>query len=429
MQDRDINNVTSTTTSKDGAGSGQDYYDAVYVNELRLMGPNGSMERLVVTSGETVIYDQQFPDAMAFFDVGVARFYETGSFYGAGLFDSVFYLVRELESLVEDFVENVKNADKYPITVIPDGQIKERSFLTDTGQDLKMMTVKGDMSVIDGGQRFTPVMIKPLDSGDAPAQATSFLHDQLNRVSPVRDLIEEKGRIDSRAGMEFLQEEEQRSMQVPLQLAADAFTVAHRAACGMLVREAVTTDVAVPVGNLTLDLAGVVVDPRTSTVSFKENPIPNVARLDMGVRQEQIASKAIRKQNALEMLQVHGDLNRMLVYAFENGIDLEADFKPEQGAYETVVLNILTLYNDGVTPGVILPNLEAMRPSLQLHVLNGFMQSPTWALASSEVQAKFIQYKNILMQQMQGVMPPGVPDPLSPQFTQTGNDLAGGPQF
>lgn len=403
----EIQSLTNGTS----IGKSNDAYQGVYVNETRIMGPNNTLDRLIVSSGDHVFYDEEFEGQP--FDLGVARFYETGSFYGAGLYDSIFSIVREIENLVEDFVENVKNADKYPLFIIPDGQIKNRAWDHDNGRTLKYMTLKSDISMMSGEKQLTPVVINPVDSGGAPGQAADALASLLQRTSPLTDIVREKGRIDGAPGLEILQEEEQRSLQTPLQNTVEAYETCHRASISRLSQEVMLTDTPIPVNRLSLDLAGVIVNQEDSTVSFQSNPLPNVNRLKIRARQNKIVSKALMKREAFETFPLHNDMNRLLIHSFDNGIEIPWDTRQERASYEKVVIDILSLYGDGLRPGSIIWNREAAFPPLQLYVLSSFMQSPAYSLASADVRTKMLEYKDLLVRSSGGVLPPGVPDMLS----------------
>jgi hypothetical protein len=411
--DLTLSNYDSRSMNRSSALGGEGMlYTGVIVNEVRLFGPSMGLERVIVSSGDTILYDESYEGAQ--FDIGIGRFYDTGSFYGAGLFDTIFSLVRELENMVEDFIQNIKNADKYPILIVPDGQIKDRAWSIDNGQKLRYMTVKTDTTLTMGDKPITPLVVKPVDSGSASFQGMDALSALIDRNAATRDLIREKGRVDGGPGLAMLQEEERRSLQVPLQNAVDAFTTAHRAGLSKLSNEVLYTQTPVPVNRLSLDLAGVVINQADSTVSFENNPIPNILRLKVGVKQEEISSKLIMKQEAVGAFQMHGDINRFLIHCFDNGLDIPFDARLERAAYEKVVVDILSLYGNGLEPGEIIVNPDSTNPELQIYVLSGFMNSVAYANASAEVRTKMLEYKEFLKGLVGGVLPPGMPDPFMP---------------
>lgn len=119
-----------------------------------------------------------------------------------------------------------------------------------------------------------------------------------------------------------------------------------------------------------------------------------------------------RKQEALQYLQL-GIMSpgNFVLAALNEGWDIPGWLTREQGAYESGIRDILTLYGDGITPGEITVTPHTAAPDIQIRVLQSFMVGPAMRRASPEVQDQFLRYKQFLELSMGNVLPEGVPTP------------------
>jgi hypothetical protein len=203
------------------------------------------------------------------------------------------------------------------------------------------------------------------------------------------------------------------------------------------VREVVFAPKTFTVDQLTLDLAGVVVDPETMAVNFERNPLPTLSQLAFKIKDINPRSKVARKQEALQLQQQFQiDVDSFLLFALKEGLDFAMWSDEHQSAYESVVRNCLLLYGDGKTPGQVILTPQTVKPEFQIRVLNSFMASPTMAMADAEVQNAFIGYHKTLISFMGLVLPNALPNPddvamlgqLDQQLAQLQQAQGGGPQ-
>jgi hypothetical protein len=82
-----------------------------------------------------------------------------------------------------------------------------------------------------------------------------------------------------------------------------------------------------------------------------------------------------------------------------------------QNAYRSIVRSILTLYNDGETPGQIVMTPELTKPEFQTMILSSFMSSPQMQVASVDVVEAFQALLDTYRAWMGNVLPAGVPNP------------------
>jgi len=385
-----------------------DSMQVVRVRELWLMGPRDTVSRYVVTSGEYVIHDEDLEGREVYCPIGFARFMENGSFHGAGVFDLLFPLCREAERLQKSLFNNIRDIDKYGVLVFPHGSFNANTMLRDVGQGLRVFPWEPD-PISEG---FRPFNITPYNSGDVPGRVSAFAIQQIDRLNPIRDLIAEKGRVDSATGLQFLDEQVNRAMNTPTAGVQQAWGDCYRAVLAGTVREVVFSPKTFTVDQLTLDLAGVVVDPETMEVSFERNPLPSLAQLSFKIKDINPRSKVARKQEALQLQQQFQlDQDTFMLFALKEGLDFAMWTDEHQSAYESVVRNCLLLFGDGKTPGQVVLTPQTAKPEMQIRVLNSFMASPTMSVASAEVQDAFINYHKTLMSFMGLVMPNALPNP------------------
>lgn len=391
----------------------------VTVRELWTLGPRNTCYEYVLQSGDTIIQREDLSGVEAYCPLSVARFFETGEFYGAGMFDLVFGLSRQMELLLKSLFNDAQDVDRYGFVVLPMGNYNSRVALRDVGKGLRVLPVQPDAY----GGDFKPFVVTPHSVGDMPGKVAAFAKQMLESITPVRDLAKEKGRIDSMSGLQFLDEQMLRPMTTPTRNLERVFGEVYRSAVAGACKQLVESPMPLPITRLDLSLAGVVIDPEEHTVKFTENPLPDVSRLFFTVQQTSPRSKVARKQEALELVQKGiSDPSRLVLLGLKEGLDFAMWQDDHEGAYQSVVKNILILYGDGNTPGMLVTTPSLTMADLQLRVLLGFMGSPQLALASPEVQDAFMQYSDFLREQTGVAVPPGVPTP-----DQMANTMAGQP--
>lgn len=379
------------------------------IRELWLFDSQELVNRYIVTSGDYVIHDESYDGLEVYCPIGFARFMENGSFHGAGMFDLMFSISRELERLLKSLFNNIRDIDKYGVLVMPQGQFNERAMLRDVGNGLRMIPYEPD-PVSEG---FRPFTISPHNSGDVPGKTAGLAKNIMDGLNPVRDLIEEKGRIDSAAGLNFLDEEVNRAMTNPSRGVEQAFGTCYRSILSGASRVIMTSPRAIPVSDLDLEMAGVIFDPEEGTVNFQgQNPIPTLSTLRFSIRSRSPKSGVARKQEALELMGAGlSDPDGVKLFALKENLDFAIYMEEEKSAYESVIRNCLILYGDGEAPGEIVITPHTARPEFQLRVLQAFMSSPSMSMAAPPVQDEFMKYRQFLFDAMGMTLPEAVPNP------------------
>jgi len=387
-----------------------DSMTVVRVRELWIDGDRGTCSRYVICSGDYLIDDQDLTSSQTYCPIGFARFMENGSFHGAGLFDLLFSINREMEKMLKALFNNIKNLDRYGVVVMPQGSFNERSILREVGDGLRMISYQPDPL----NEKFSPFTIQPHNAGDVPGKTAAFAKQLMQSINPVQDLIAEKGRVDSATGLQFLDEQINRAMTNPTMGVVQAWGKMYRSMLSNASRELMVNPAPIPVKSLDLNLAGAVIDFDTSEISFKNNPIPNVGHLTFSVRQINPRSEVARKQEAMQMFQAGlMDPDSLKLFALKEGLDFAMWIDEDQAAYEQVVQNILNLYGNGSEPGQVIITPHTSKPEIQMRVLSSFMSGTLMMKADPVVIDEFKKYREALIQFMGASLPAMVPNPDS----------------
>jgi len=380
--------------------------------ELWLDGPRGTCARYVVASGRQIIHDQTFDQSPVYCPVGVARCIETGSFWGVGFFDLLFSIHRQSETLKKALFNNVSDLDRYGFLVVPNGAFNSRAITSEVGRSLRIVTYEPDAIT---GSDFRPFALTPHTTGDFPGKVAAMADQEMDQINPHRDIVSEKGRIDSAAGLSYLDEQIQQAFTTSTDAINTCFGTVYRAMAAKLNASLLTSPRPLPVGRLTLDLAGAVIDPNDLTVSFPRNPLPDISRMSFGIKALTPRSNAARIQQAIEAIQVGlATPLQVILFLMESGLEYPIWMRKWQGPYETAIRQILMLYNDGQQPGVMVDHPHTNAPTVALELVDAVMSSPMMLVASHQVVSAFVQWRmDLLADAGRGVLPPMTPTPES----------------
>lgn len=381
----------------------------VEVNQLWLNGEGGRVQEFCVTSGDYCFQHDDLRNREVYPSIGIGRFFDNGTFYGSGVFDVAFSQCRALEKLEKALYTNIADLDKYGILVLPQGQIHQDSLLKDIGRGLRAVFWDPDVSL----EGFRPFPITPVNTGDMPGRVAQFAREGIQRVSPMRDLLAEKGRADSASALQFLQEESTRALSSPANGISTAFGQCYRSLLQRATSDLLLSERALPVHNLSLDLVGVRFSFEDGTVSFSTNPLPSVSRLSIGVREHTLRSPLARKIEALQLWEkgIETDPMSLRLFFVQEGLDVSLRLDAERGAFTAIVRTILSLYGDGETPGDPWLHPHTSAPEIYLRVLQDFMGGPALQIASPEVVESFVELRDALLSWMGLILPAAIPNP------------------
>lgn len=390
-------------------GDKGEWIRVVKFRELWLRDEVGLVGRYVASSGEAIIEDRDFQGGEVYCPVGYARFFNTGGFYGAGMFDSLFSIHRVMEKMMKQLFNNIEELDRYGVLVLPQGELPEKTILRDVGKGLKVATWAPDPF----SEGFNPFVIQPHNAGDVPGRVAQFAREAMDDVDPIRNLIEEKGRVDSASGLQYLDEEITRALSTPTWGIQQAFGTMYRSLTHRAVMMAMESDRAVPVVNLTLDLAGAIIDPDHDTVSFDENPVPDIKRLEFSIREVAPRSEASRKEEAVQLWRdgIETDPVAFRLFGLREGLDFALWQEDDKGALEASTRIILQLYGNGEEPGQITVTARTVKPDLLVRLVQSFMVGPHMQKASPTVVDEFQKLHDTCVEWMGLALPAAVPNP------------------
>lgn len=381
----------------------------VKVRELWVTDPGGRCQQYVVGSGNFLFDKQDLSDKEVYCPIGWSRFLNNGTFHGAGMFELMFSQHRQLELMAKSLFDNIRDIDRYGVVVLPQGQMNQNQLLRDVGRGLRVLWWDPDVAA----EGFRPFNIQPFNAGDAPGKVAAFAREGLQLINPIRDLASEKGRADSAEALQFLNENLTQNLAVPSQGAVRAWSDAYRSLAQKISFDLLTTERAMPVSNLTLDLAGAVIDLKEDKVHFANNPIPTVSRLRFTVRSMSPRSELARKQEIMSLWEkgLEQDPMSVKLLCMKEGLDMGLYMDDLTGAYEASVRIILTNYGDGQRPGEIMLTPYTIDADLLLRLASGFMKGPHLQVASDEVIERFYQLREFAMQALGLTLPNAMPTP------------------
>jgi hypothetical protein len=396
-------------------------YRAVKIREVWLDGPRGTCIRYVCTSGRAVFVNEFYDDAPVYKPIHKATFFGNLSWYGAGLYDMLFSAIRENEKLVEDLIQNVREMDIFPVTVLPHGVLNERQVFKDDGRKgMKIVTAQKEPSYM-GGDDIRPTVIPHTNAGEVAGRVSSFIRQIIDSQVPVQDILRNKGRVDSASGLQFLDEQSSQATNSAVRSVVSCWGGIYQYIGARAAQMAVMSAKSIPLSSVTIDMAGAVIDWEKGTLSFQGgvNPFPDVTRLTFTVKSASTRSRALRKQEALELydrkLMTREDF---ILLNLKEGLDFAIEDSQYRAAYETVVRNLLSIYGDGMTPGEAWVTRNTEMPAFQLKQVNAFLASIAVRRASPAVVNELQKYRETLEGFLGQVLPEGLPDPY-------GNPLMG----
>lgn len=396
-----------------GAGSAelsratQGLIRVVRVRELWVHGPADTVARYAISSGDHLIEDRDLDGLETYSPIGWARFMNNGSFHGAGMFDLMFSVHRHLEQLSKSLFNNVMDLDKYGILVMPQGEINKNNVLRDVGRGLRVLFWDPD-SVSEG---FNPFPVQPVNTGDMPGRVAQFAREAMASVNPIQDLIQEKGRVDSASGLAFLDEQITRALTSPTTGVQRAFSTCYRSLVQKSLSRLAGASRTIPVGSLTLDLAGAIIDPDSNTVSFTSNPLPDISRLSFRIREVSPRSQVARQQQAVQLWEsgIETDPLSFRMQAVKEGLDFPLWMDDVASAHEMTIRTILTLFNDGDTPGQIIMTRHTTGSPVFIRILQSFCAGPIMSRASSDIVDAFEELEEAVLLYQGQVMPNNLP--------------------
>lgn len=404
-----------------GPDASKEIVEHVLITQVWLFGQQDLVTRYIVQSGTEILLDMDMSQTKAYCPLAWSCAIQTGTFYGASQCDKLFLLNRKIDQSIEGWLDNLDAEERYGVTLLPASSIDGKVTLQRDEKSKFQYAFWSPDGSVDGTPR--PTHIKPGSNNQGLAQATAFLDALAQRLGMPEILSgSAPGRVDSMAGLAFLDENASHSMGSLSNAVRNLFQHVYKA--GVQQALGLMNDgnaVEVRLGRIDASLVGLRIDPYSGKLYIggeTGNNIPDLSYIDFTTKEYTPRSTVARKTEALELVKVGlSDRTGLMMLDLKEGLDFAWWSAAEKGAIEVVERNIVFMYNDGVTPmvqtgetrWVTLVDPRSAYPDVQLPVLKAFMQGPEFAAASAEVQQVFYDYESELKRMLMPVLPEGWP--------------------
>jgi len=383
----------------DGGGERGKHEDCEYVLLEEFFFFHDRKDRLaryIVKVGDYECLDDQFDDESVYVPIGVGRYHTIGGFYGRSFVEPLIPLNSEMEQLLQNLCQNIKDLDIFGLLLIPNTWGIPMKDLA-KGKSRKVVGYEPDYASPDTKQQH----IAPTTANDIPGRVLVQLGRMLDELVQHSEMLrgEAPGRVDSASGLQYLNETSSIPLTEPARGIAQAFTQVYKAILAAA-PELLGDRKDLPLLRLDDNLLGLRVDPTGKNVMLTTSNFPRPYEVDIGIRDEMPVSPTLRKRELAENLKmglVTPQEYRIICWR-ENLDDGLLGSWAEKEAYSKAMLQCLYAFGDGETPGEnILPSSEADVFDIHLQVIQSFMAKPEFTFASIAVRQVFEALKAAYM--------------------------------
>lgn len=332
------------------------------------------------------------PDS-PYMPVGVARYNDSGGFFGRSLPEMLMPLNARMEEAIRQTYDNIENFDIHGTTFYPASfGIPPSSF---EGSDVpRLVPYEPDYTV----PQHVPTRLAPSPLHDLPARVGEFSAGLMDRLVPP-NIMSDKGRVDSARGLGFLQERANIPLTFPSMSIASAYATVYRALLDRMRRLWPATAVTVR-SHLDDALAGVTLDMNTGKLD-PTNEIPKANEVEIAIVSSTPISIEQKRRDLYDMKNGGVIDDRWFrIKSREEGLGLPVANDAEWENYRSAMLNNIILFGDGKTPGEGAMIAEHDLHELHLEVMDAFMARPEFKLSSPQVRERFQEARRTRMSMM-----------------------------
>jgi len=354
--------------------------------ELWLYDNFRMVNRYVMSVGKQIVRDNTLEGNESYpLPIGISRYYDPGGFYGLSFASPLIPINSEVEAMLSNLFKNVRDLDIFGFTLFPTTWgLNTQSFKA--GQRPRALFYQPDYSV----PTLQPHTIQPANTGTLPGQVAKLGMDVLNQLSGQSEMLtgDAPGRVDSATGLGYLSEMSSIPLGGPSVSTATAFSNVY----GAILFDAKRNMDGAQITSYTFlddSLAGIALN-RDGSISLDVNALPDPRDVEITIRSQYPRSVNEKKQELLLLLEKQiitpeefRTQSRIL------NLDLPVANDAEWAAYRQAVLNNITLFNDGESPGEITMTEYEIHP-IHLERMIAFMGKPEFQLASPEVRKAFV---------------------------------------
>ena len=393
--------------------SGSNSQTVAELRDLWLFGPLGDVTRYIVQCGDAILLDKEFEPGSYYCPIHTARFLQSGSFKGLGVYDLLWSVNRQTETMFEQLFENVRKLEQYPVMMLPHGAFDANVDFKATKFGMKY----GYYTPDPFGGKSQPIPISPVNSGAFPVQVAQAGMAVSQDILPEGSILggDAPGRVDREGALRFLEAQTFNPIMSYLASLRLSLVGCYRSILSQASDLVATGEAFLPVTVVDSSMAGLVLtegEAGQQRFDPSRNPLPDPCAIDLTVVDEEPRTGESRKMEAIQMQQMGLQSPRdTLLLLLKEGLD-PAVFCPDvQGAIRRTDANIAILYGDGETPGQVVLTPQTEVPWVAIRLVKAFMADPAFSAASTEVQDSFWDYLQYLMAQLQPVLPTGMPNP------------------
>lgn len=338
--------------------------------------------------------------------IGIARYNHSGGWWGRSFVGPLLGIAIEVERMMANLFENVKNLDQFGFLWLPNTLQIHKEDLKSTVRP-RIITGEPDYNA----PQIKPEHITPFNSGDAPGRVAATGLQLLDRLSRESDLYSGKapGRVDSASGLGLLYETSSIPTIPVAASIAHAYAQVYKADL-FAAKQLLGSQDMLKISVLDDNIAGIVIDPKTGTMSLDSNPIPHPDDVMVSIKEREPKMVTQTKQELIQLLQLGiVDPEEFIWINYIENLGFKTGNKMIIEERRKGMLRNIIQFGDGQTPGGITPSTKDQH-AIQIRVLKDFMSQPSFQLASVDVRSAFEQ-RLAFHEAGMGGFPEGLPNP------------------
>jgi hypothetical protein len=322
----------------------------------------------------------------------------TGGFWGRSLISILLPINTEMEWTIGRVFQNIQDLDSMGILCIPTTLGVQAQNVVRAKDGIRRIMYEPDYMA---PKDLAPFNLAPANMGMAPMRAIELgvgMSDKL--ASQPNQMMggNAPGRVDSSTGLGFLYEISNIPLLPTAQSIAMGLSSCYRVILSLLGREWPKNKV-IELTAVEDTLAGVKINAQSGEIKLSDNIIPDPEDVDIRVKSVVPKSREQEKVELQEALKIGAiDMFEYRIRVRKQGIEIPVGNEPEWQNYRRSVMENIQLFGDGKTPGSIIVSDTDMH-EVHLRVLDGFMSSPEFYAAGSEVRDAFIAHRKAHMSQ------------------------------
>lgn len=339
--------------------------------------------------------------------IQIARYIDTGSFYGRGMLEQFIPLNNEVEFMLQQLFREVENFDIYGFLCVGAGMGLSLETIQEARNGDKVLVYSPDPMAPTA----VPFNLPPSNANKLPIGVVQMAIGLMDAQSSQSDLFsgDAPGRVDNAKALSFLFETANIPLTAPMESLSIALSRSYRALL-YLIKEQWGEKQTISMSLNDDILVGVKYDSVSGQLTLDRNAIPHPDEVLITVSSKMPKSIAQRKAELAEHLAAAVITPREYrTMSRVEGLDLPVANEREWQAFRKAKMENIMLFGDGEKPGQIAPSPRDYH-EVHLEVLGAFMARPEYSLASSDIQDEFAAHYKFHQENL-GTYPEDIPYP------------------